>query len=238
MIISVVPYVDEIRSEQLQNKTVVVIDVFRSGSCIVTALAHGAEAILPMETVSAAKEAAGPGRLLAGERFGKRLDGFALGNSPLEYKPSVVKNKQIVLTTTNGTRALIKSKRGKTILIGCFLNASACSEQIIRLKQDLVLVCAGTRGTFSLEDGIAGGLLIDHLSHQKPSLICDDLGLSLWNSYLSLKDRLEEGLSHSQAGKRLLQAGLKKEIAACLQIDRYTTVPQFLQGQITDSSSL
>lgn len=235
MIISVVAHVDEIQSEQLQNKTVVVIDVFRSGSVIITALAQGAKAVIPTETVAAAKAAARPDRILAGERFGKKLEGFLLGNSPLEYTASVVRNKEIVLTTTNGTRALIKSSRGKHILIGSFLNASALCDKIGQLRQDLVLVCAGTRGGFSLEDGIAAGLFIDQLFQKKIPLTCDDLGIALWHSYLNMKDHLNEKLSLSQAGKRMLQAGLKEELRTCLQVDRYHHVPQFFQGKIITS---
>ncbi len=235
MIISVVAHVDEIQSELLQNKTVVVIDVFRSGSVIITALAQGAKAVIPTETVATAKAAAQPDRILAGERFGKKIDGFLLGNSPLEYTAPVVSNKEIVLTTTNGTRALVKSSRGKHILIGSFLNASALCDKILQLRQDLVLVCAGTRGSFSLEDGIAAGLFIDQLFQKKIPLTCDDLGIALRHSYLNMKDHLYEKLSFSNTGKRMLQAGLKEELRACLQIDQYHHVPQFYKGRISIS---
>ena len=167
MIISVVAHVDEIQSELLQNKTVVVIDVFRSGSVIITALAQGAKAVIPTETVATAKAAAQPDRILAGERFGKKIDGFLLGNSPLEYTAPVVSNKEIVLTTTNGTRALVKSSRGKHILIGSFRMPLHYATKSFSYAKTLSLSVQAHEAAFPLKTELQQGFLLTSFSRKK-----------------------------------------------------------------------
>jgi len=233
MHISVCPHVDEVQTDRLHNKTVIVIDVFRAMSCIVTALAHGATHVVPYATVNEAKQSAKrDGLLLGGERYGKRLEGSDLGNSPRDYASPLVNGKGIALTTTNGTRALIKASKGAYILVGCFLNAIACAERACTLQRDLILLCSGTRGTFSLEDGTAAGLMIDYIMKKVPHAVCDDLGQSMRACYWGCRDRLEEFLSMSQSGQRLLRIGAREDLRACLEVDRYSIAPAWDQGRI------
>ncbi|OYD09843.1 2-phosphosulfolactate phosphatase [Paludifilum halophilum] len=232
MMVTVVPHVDELKSDQLVHKTIVVIDIFRASSCIITALAHGAAFIRPAETVSEARKLAGKRLLTGGERYGKRLEGFDLGNSPSDYTSDKVNGRGIVMTTTNGTRALIKAGRGTHVLIGGFLNAAACALSTKNLHRDVLLLCAGTRGEFSLEDGVAAGCLLDRMQTLDPSVHCDDLGLALKNCYLSCRERLFETLSLSQSGQRLTGKGLQRDLRDCLQPDRYRLVPRWQEGKI------
>jgi 2-phosphosulfolactate phosphatase len=232
MKITVIPHADEIHSNTLSHKTVVVIDVFRASSSIVTALSHGASAIIPAETVSEARQCAMEGMLLGGERFGKRLDGFDLCNSPQDYAAPVVRDKTIVMTTTNGTRTLLKTAKGADVIIGCFLNASACVRFIRQMKHDTVLLCAGTRGDFSLEDGIAAGCLLDLLLNDGQAVQANDLGLVLHQGYLSVKDHLLTHLCRSASGDRLMKRGLVRDLEDCLALDRYDVVPRWKNGRI------
>lgn len=232
MIASVIPHVDDLHSDQLINRTVVMIDTFRASSSMVTALANGTLFIIPAETVSGARKLSGTGMLTGGERFGKSLEGFDLGNSPADYTPEKVKNKGIALTTTNGTRALLKADRASEILVGCFLNASACAEAIRALHRDVVFLCAGTRGEFSLEDGMAAGCIMNRLLNLDPSIELSDLAHALHLGYISCREHLVEVLSLSQAGRRLSVRGLRQDILDCLQVDRYSLVPRWKEGRI------
>lgn len=232
MIASIIPHVDDLHADQLVNRTVVMIDAFRASSCMVTALANGALFIIPAETVSKARELATAGMLTGGERFGKSLEGFDLGNSPADYSANRVKNKGIVMTTTNGTRALLKANRASEIRVGCFLNASTCAKTIRDLHRDVVFLCAGTRGSFSMEDGIAAGCILHHLLEVNPSVELSDLAHTLRLGYLSCQERLTEILSMSQAGRRLGAQGHHRDLLDCLQTDRYDIVPRWKQGRI------
>lgn len=232
MIASVIPHVDDLHSDQLTNRTVVMIDTFRASSSMVTAFANGTLFIIPTETVSEARKFSGTEMLTGGERFGKTLEGFDLGNSPADYTPEKVGNKGIVLTTTNGTRALLKSERAAEILVGCFLNATACAEAIRTLHRDVVFLCAGTRGAFSLEDGMATGCILHELLRLDPSIELSDLAHALRLGYLSCREHLTEILSLSQAGRRLSIRGLRQDILDCLQVDRYSLVPRWKEGRI------
>ncbi|EGK14345.1 2-phosphosulfolactate phosphatase [Kroppenstedtia eburnea] len=232
MIATVIPHVDDLHADQLVNRTVVMIDAFRASSCMVTALANGALFIIPAETVSKARELATDGILTGGERFGKSLEGFDLGNSPADYSADRVNNKGIVMTTTNGTRALLKADRASEIRVGCFLNASSCAKAIRDLHRDVVFLCAGTRGSFSLEDGMAAGCILHHLLEVIPSAELSDLAHTLRLGYLSCRERLTDILPMSQAGRRLIARGHRRDLLDCLQRDRYDIVPRWQQGRI------
>ncbi|SDC88537.1 2-phosphosulfolactate phosphatase [Melghirimyces thermohalophilus] len=233
MMASAFAHVDDLHTDYLTHRTVVVIDVFRSSSCIVTALANGARYILPVDTVSRARNLSlNKDVLTGGERYGKNLDGFDLGNSPAEYSSEKIGDKGIILTTTNGTRTLLKAERAPHVLVGCFLNATACAKAIAALHRDVVFLCAGTRGDFSLEDGVAAGCILDRLLQIDPSISCTDLAHVLLLSYRACRDTLMETLSGSQAGRRLAVRGRKADIANCLQIDQNPIVPRFEAGRI------
>jgi len=148
----------------------VVFDVLRATSTFVTALHHGAKAIIPVSEIAEAVaiRKSQPGVLLGGERDGIRISAegidFDLGNSPREYTPEKIRGKTIVSTTTNGTRALRACVGAKTILAASFLNLTATAE-FLRQKNftDILLVCAGTRENKADEDVLAAGALIELL---------------------------------------------------------------------------
>ncbi|SDW53018.1 2-phosphosulfolactate phosphatase [Marininema mesophilum] len=232
MKICVLSSVDELHSKILPHKTVVIIDVFRASSSIVTAFSAGAAWIRPAETVTEARELVQKGELTGGERFGKPIEGFNLGNSPSEYTTDLIRDKGIVMTTTNGTRSLLKAAKAEGILIGCFLNASACANSIQELHRDTLLLCAGTRGQFSLEDGMAAGMIIHQLSHLNSSLQLDDLSYALLHSWTSSQHRLREVLSQSQSGRRLISRGLEQDVIDCLKVDSLPIVPCWQSDRI------
>ena len=153
--------VDELH---LRDKNVVVIDVLRASTTIVTALANGAKEIIPVASVeSAVKISAnlfGDVILLGGERNGKMIEGFHLGNSPQEYTEDVVKNKSIIFSTTNGSQAMVRSRYAKNLVIGCFVNVSKIVEFVHETGGDFTIICAGRNGAFCLEDTVCAGMIV------------------------------------------------------------------------------
>lgn len=226
MHIDVFPSVGEVRSEDLAHKTVIVIDVLRATSTIVTALANGCLAVQPMETIGKALNHDQQGVLLGGERYCKKIQGFHLGNSPLEYSADQVKDHRIVLTTTNGTRAIYKSLKGDVIYMGSFLNGSSCAQKAVDLRKDIVLVCSGTKNMFALEDGLCAGFLINRMTTlSSHGMSVNDLGKAMMLAYLNAKDRLAETLLQCDSGKRLTRLGCQEDVIYCSRLDVYNNVP-------------
>jgi len=147
----------------VEGRTAVVIDVIRATSCMVEAMANGARAIFPTVLAeNAIKLASDLGReetLLCGERKGIKIEGFDLGNSPAEFTTEVVEGKQLVMSTTNGTRAFLAVEDSERVLAASLLNLSAVARALSDVS-DLVVICAGRANRFALEDALCAGYLI------------------------------------------------------------------------------
>ena len=230
MHIEVISNVNEARADRITHRTAIVIDVLRATSTIVAALEAGAAGILPVETVLDARALQRPNDLLAGERFCRKIAGFDLGNSPPDFIPETVKNRRIILTTTNGTRAMQKALRADTVLAGSLMNGSAAARAAIDLKRDLVLICSGSHDEFALEDGLCAGFIIDRLQafSQTPADV-DDFGNAMLGFYRSTAGRLSEALLGSATGRRLAKMGFARDIEQCAKSDCSAAVPK-LQG--------
>ncbi|HMC08966.1 MAG TPA: 2-phosphosulfolactate phosphatase [Actinomycetota bacterium] len=152
---------------ELAGRGVVVIDVLRAATTVITALANGAKAIVPAATSEEAVRLTAnlekDGLLLAGERKCLKIEGFALGNSPREMTPEVVSGKTIFLATTNGTPALVAAQGGDPVMVGGAVNFKALVERaraVFAERGDLVIVCAGREREFALEDAYTAGRLV------------------------------------------------------------------------------
>lgn len=235
MRIEVVPTVEEIRHEQIGNRVVIILDVLRASSTIVTALANGFAEVIPVETVGQAHAFRSENAILAGERHCRKISDFDYNNSPTALMGDNHHGKRLILTTTNGTRAIQKAEKAAVLLIGCFLNATACVKHALRQHLDVTLYCAGTRSEFALEDGLAAGLLI-HLARQAlhPVQTCD-LGCALEASYCQMAHNLSDQLMKSTTGKRLIQHAFLADIHFASQIDRYDLVPIVKEKRILPS---
>ncbi|MEQ9302757.1 MAG: 2-phosphosulfolactate phosphatase, partial [Marinoscillum sp.] len=148
---------DLIKQYTLEGKIVVVVDIFRATSCMVTGLAYGVKSIVPVATVDDCFEMGKKGLITAGERGGKKIDGFEIGNSPFDYMQEKFKGQTIAVTTTNGTKALLASLQAEEILIGAFLNLRAIANYISSSTKDVVIHCAGWKGTVNTEDTLFAG---------------------------------------------------------------------------------
>lgn len=226
MRVDVIPNVSEARTDDLIQKTVIVIDVLRATSTIVTALEHGCAAVMPVETVNQAKQYQDTGDLLGGERFCKKIAGFHFGNSPSEYASSDIIGKRIVLTTTNGTRAIQKSQRAWRMLVGSMLNVEACAKAAFSLNRDIAILCAGAQDEFCLEDGLCAGMLLRYLRQfDEERLETNDLGAAMMLACDAMGDRLEETMLGCEGGKRLSKLGYRDDVTFCAQLNLYPIVP-------------
>jgi 2-phosphosulfolactate phosphatase len=206
---------------------VVVIDVFRATSAIVTAFYNGVSKMIPVATVEEAKEYQKNGYMAAAERNGEMIDGFELGNSPFGYMNNKVKGKIIAISTTNGTQAIEASRKASKILIGSFLNLDVLCEYLAAQKKDIVLVCAGWKNKFNLEDTIFAGAIVSKLSANTATaceVTCDS-AIASKHLYELAKDDLFEFLSNSSHRNRLAKLDLERDIKYCLTPNQCPVIP-------------
>jgi len=214
----------------LSETACVVFDVLRATSTIVTALANGAQGVLPVREISDALtiKQQRPEVLLAGERNGVRIGeelagsiSFDLGNSPREFVRSKVEEKIIVMTTTNGTRALCACSGAGRILIGSFLNFHVTVEHIQRGDfSQILLICAGTEENVAYEDVLCAGAFIDLLASQNGEKNVDDAAQLARAAYLQEQRNLFAGFSKGSNAQRLLSLpSLCEDVAFCAQRD-------------------
>lgn len=225
----------EVDESAVEGTTAVVIDVIRATTCMVEGIANGARGIFPtLEPENAIKLASDLGRedtLLCGERKGLRIEGFDLGNSPSEFSAEVVGKKQLVMTTTNGTRAFLAVADAERILTASFLNISAVAESI-RGAEDLMVVCAGKEDRFSLDDALCAGILLRKALADAPApgRINDAARV-----VLDLAEKYEPGASFlrsTAAGQALVEVGLESDLDFCATVDRHAIVPEMRERRI------
>ncbi len=222
--------------EEVRNKTVVVIDVLRACSSMVTALVNGAKGIIPVEDMAMASKISAnldtKSTLLCGEKDGKKIDGYQLGNSPMEYSKGVVDGKTMIMNTTNGTKAVTRASLARKILIGCFLNAASVVDELQHAEGDIIIICAGWKSRLSLEDMLCAGLIIDRLCEgHLPDDATDGAKLAhvLYQKYAA---DIEGAVSQSNHAIRLKDIAHPNDISYCSQLDRISIVPYMKDGII------
>lgn len=223
----------EVDDSQVVDATAVVIDVIRATSTIVEALAAGARAVYPtLSTEEAIRLANSLGRddtLLCGERRGLKIEGFDLGNSPHEFTPARVEGRRLVMSTTNGTRAFLAAEGAERVLAASLLNLSAVGKAVAE-AENLVLICAGKEGRFSLDDALCAGLVLRSLFPEGDGeggagRKMDDAScavLALADTYAVDADLLRR----TAAGAALVEVGLDADLEDCAELDRHALVPE------------
>src|SRR5476651_968790 len=214
----------------VENYIVVIVDIFRATSSICYGIENGAEAIIPVSQVEecAAYREKGLDYLLAAERDGKVVDGFDFGNSPFSYTQEKVAGKTVVLTTTNGTHALHLARSAKKIVIGSFLNLTSLCNWLKTQNDNILLVCAGWKNNFNLEDTLFAGAVIEQLKTGNFKL--DDPAIAANDLYQTGKHDINQYLKKTSHGERLKKLGIEKDIEFCLNVDLTTAIP-FLDGE-------
>jgi 2-phosphosulfolactate phosphatase len=212
----------------VKDHAVVVVDILRATSCMTTALAFGIESITPFAKLDDCLGCKPHGYFTAGERDGKKVDGFDLGNSPFEYMHPSLKGKKIAFTTTNGTQAIAKSIGAKDIVIGSFLNLSAVVDYLKETEENILIVCAGWKGKVNLEDTLFAGAIVEKMNGTiKPAC---DAPLMARNLYQQAKHNMMDFLKDSSHVQRLARLNIIKDIEFCLTPDQYSAVPVLKDG--------
>lgn len=232
---------DSAREKDLKDRMVVVVDVLRATSTIITGLHNGCREFIPVidieEAVNIAKNYERDAFLLGGERNAQKIEGFHLSNSPREYTRDVVEGRTIIITTTNGTKAIRKASDAKEVIIAGFMNVNAVCDYIREIGEDTAMVCAGTDGRFSLEDILAVGAIISKLEDEI-RLELDDLGIVCRYLYENNEDDLERILRGTYHYSRLVELGYEKDIEYCLKMNTAPIVPIYQDGVIRNIGNL
>jgi 2-phosphosulfolactate phosphatase len=223
-----------VKFDGIRDKDVVVIDVYRATTVIITALRNGAESVTPVENIEEAWDLFNRNKartVLGGEREGAPIDGFHLDNSPLSYTNDRVGGKKVVLTTSNGTNAVKVCKSSRNLYIASFLNVSGVIKKLLEDENDIALVCAGTFGRFALEDGFCAGMIVSSLS-KKRDISVSDLGMAVKRLFEQENDILDVLKNSSVAYRYLERLGCKVDIEFCLQRNVFDIVPVYDTGLI------
>lgn len=214
---------DLLHLHSMENTIVVVADVFRATSCMVTAFAHGVECIVPVATIDECRVWQERGYLAAAERNARKVDGFELDNSPFTYMQEMIRGEKIAMTTTNGTLAITRSRSAVKVLVGSFLNLDAIVRYLRTEPYDVLVLCAGWKGRVNMEDTLFAGALVERLKNQH--VPAEDSAIMAWRLYEQGKGNLLSYLSNSSHIRRLQRLGIQRDITYCLQHDLYDVVP-------------
>lgn len=214
---------DLLHLHTVENTIVVVADVFRATSCMVTAFAYGVQSIIPVATVEECRQWQERGYLAAAERNARKVEGFELDNSPFTYMDEQIRGVNIAMTTTNGTLAITRSRGAVKVLVGSFLNLDAIARYLKTEPYDVLVLCAGWKGRVNMEDTLFAGALVERL--KESFAMAEDSVIMAWRLYCQGQDNLPSYLSHSSHIQRLQRLGIQKDITYCLQHDLYDVVP-------------
>ncbi|MFP4015785.1 MAG: 2-phosphosulfolactate phosphatase [Halanaerobiales bacterium] len=222
----------ELKDTSIEKQIIIVIDTLRASTTIITALANGITAVLPFSTRTELidyynNEVEKDKLLLAGEYEGKRIIGFDLGNSPLAFINKKYNNNIVLLKTSNGTKVLNSISDNNIVYIGGLVNSKAIVRLIKDKQRDVYLVCAGSYGTFSLEDFFAAGRYCCLLKRE--GWQGDDLTVAAARIYEdnSEYDDIVKLFYHSRNGQNLLDLGYEKDIKFCSRVDIIDIAPVF-----------
>ena len=214
---------------EFEDQTSVVIDVLRTGSSIVQAMANGAQEIYPaVSTEEAIKLASSLGRensMLCGASRYTMTEGFDIGNSPNEFTSEKVRGKRLVMSTTNGTRVFHLAEDSTRVLVCCLMNLGAVVEEVLG-SESLTIICAGSEEGISLEDTVCAGMFISRLSEEhKVDLVLNDAARLAKNAQEHFTMG-KEFLAETERGRKLREGGFEADLDLCSQIDIYSVVPE------------
>lgn len=223
---------------ELRGGIAVIVDILRASTTITHALTNGAQKVIPCLSIDdalALRTSQGDEVLLGGERGGIRIDGFDLSNSPDDYSNSVVARKAIGFTTTNGTKALLRSEQAQEIIIGSFANFSKVLERVVDSGRPIHVVCAGTNDAVTGEDVLFAGAVVHQLLERNYDC-CDSAQIahSYWKLTVGSHDNqaIEEAIRSAQGGKNLIALGYEKDITTASQVDSVSTLGTCRDGAI------
>jgi 2-phosphosulfolactate phosphatase len=226
----------EMEKKDLTGKSVVVIDSLRATSTMVTAFENGCSGFIPVASIEEARDLAAalndPKVLLGGERGARALEGFQVGNSPRDYSPEKVRGKTVIMTTTNGTRALVAARKAEEVFIGSFLNLSAVCRRLKESGREVMIACSGEKNLFCLEDFVCGGAIIACLEKGEDCLAMTDASRAAKILYEHFSGDICAMLEGSEWGQYLDGIGLGEDVRICARIDSSGLVPVYRGGKV------
>ena len=227
----------EFSGADLEGRAALVVDVLRATTSVVAACAAGCRTVIPVPDEAAARRAAGrfsAGEcLLAGERGGDPIVGFDLGNSPREFTAERVAGRAIVLTTTNGTHAMLTAGAAAAAAVAALTNAAAAARWAMASGRDLTVLCSGERGAFCLEDAVCAGFVVDALAREGAGdLRLTDAALAARRLAESYAGRLQRLVEDASWARSLHRAGRAADFEVCLALSTQEQVPIFKGGAI------
>ncbi|MGD1844006.1 MAG: 2-phosphosulfolactate phosphatase [Salibacteraceae bacterium] len=218
------------------DSVVVVIDILRATTAICTAFENGVEKMIPVATLEEAWAYREKGYLLGAERNGEKIEGADFGNSPYDYMGDHLKGKTTVITTTNGTRAIEMSKDSHQVIIGSFVNIDVVVNHLIQSKRNVVLLCAGWKEKFNLEDTMFAGALVDRLAEHEQFADVSDAALIARYLYANAMEDPYHFLKNSSHRKRMQKLNLKEDIRYSLNPERSEIIPVLKNGALVQLS--
>jgi len=220
---------EQLENYQHKDKNVVVIDVLRATSTINTILFSGAKSVMPVETLDECIKLRDQGYIIMAERMGKKVEGFDFGNSPTKIEKSEFEGKDVGIATSNGTKAIVKTKGSHITLIGSFLNLSKIIEYINNSNNDVLLVCSGWKGSTNLEDTLCAGAIVAGLQNFEYD---SDTVIIAKKLYEQSKGDILSLMQKSSHAKRLSGYDNVKDIEFCSQVDTQEILPFFDKEKI------
>ena len=210
----------------------VVLDVLRATSAICTAIEHGVKEIIPVATVEEARELQAKGYIAAAERGGQIVEGFDLGNSPYSYMDPQLKGKSVVLTTTNGTKAIDMARSKETVVVGALNNLNALCDWLIEQERDILVLGSGWKDKFNLEDTICGGAIADQCLASGKFYADEDSTVAAKFIFRSSRDNMFAFLKASSHRRRLRALNLNEDVKYCLTPNNCTAIPVLKNGSL------
>jgi len=224
-----------IPATEVQGRTVFVIDILRATTAMCASLTHGAKALIPVasteEALRLAQTIGSADVLLAGEQNCVRIPGFHLGNSPLEMGEAAVRGKTLIVTTTNGTKALLACQGAAAVYPACAANLTLAGErarEVLERDRGLLIVCAGRDGAFALDDAYcAGRLILEAFGGRRRRRGLNDAALASLDLVRRYGTDWERPLTYSRAGRELIRLGFRDDVVDAARQDGYPVLPFF-----------
>lgn len=216
----------------IKDSVVVVIDILRATSSMCVALHHGVRSIVPVASVEESMAYRERGYLIGAERNGEMLDGYDLGNSPFSYMTDGVKGRDIALSTTNGTQAIVAANHAYTIVAGSFLNLDVLCNWLRLQDKNVLLLCSGWKNSFNLEDTLFAGAVVEKLEKDFSMSMMRDAAIAARHLYTVAKEDMYGFLGESSHRMRLERLQIEKDIEYCLTPNQAPVIPILQDGAL------
>jgi 2-phosphosulfolactate phosphatase len=230
----------QVKLGDTSGRLVLIVDVLRASTTVATALGNGAKTVIPLEgadeVIFRSKEFHRSQIILAGEQRMHPIPGFDLGNSPQAFTPEAVEGKTILITTTNGTRALLGVQGARDIVIASYVNITAVLAMMkvaASSNTDIAIICAGEEGSFTLEDAACAGRYVRAIPKRSDSIQVNDAASASVLIEKKYGDNIAKVFKESTHGQDLEEAGFGDDLTAAAEVDSYAVVPIYQDRQIT-----